>query len=89
MEPTKIKDINIDTLDRAAREWEEEGIGRLARDSIIELGQELREKRVELNRLEAITKIRAMRLHYQHGASKKEVANLLGLELKEVQRWLK
>lgn len=89
MEPIKINDITVDKLDEIAWHLEEDRIAQLARENFIELGEQYRQQRYEFSILEAKTKIRAMRLHHQHGFSVKEIAELLGLELKEVRRWLK
>lgn len=89
MEPIKINDISIDVLDEVERRWEEDRIIGLVRDNFIALGEQYRKARYEFSVLEARVKIRAMRLYHQHGFSKTEIADLLGLELKEVRRWLK
>ena len=89
MEPIKIEDINVDTLDEVAKEWAENRIQQLVRDNFIALGKQYRQQRYEFQVLEAKTKIRALRLYHHYGFSKREIAEMLGLELKEVRRWLK
>lgn len=85
----RVEDITPDTLDEVAAEWEENRIANLVRDSVVKLGYELRSARVEASQAEMRAKIRAMRLYHQHDVPKKEIAELLGLEPREVNRWLK
>jgi len=89
MEPIKIEDINVDTLDDVAREWAENRMEQLVRDNFIKLGKQYRQQRYEFQVLEAKVKIRTLRLYHHYGFSKPEIADMLGLELKEVRRWLK
>jgi len=85
----RIEDITPETLDQVAVEWEENRITNLVRDSVVKLGSELRSARREASHAEVRAKIRAMRLYHQHDVPKKEIAELLGLETREVNRWLK
>jgi len=85
----RVEDITPETLDQVAAEWEENRIANLVRDSVVSLGRELRTARVEASQAEMRAKIRAMRLYHQHDVPKKEIAELLGLETREVNKWLK
>jgi hypothetical protein len=89
MDPIKIENITADTLDEVAREWEENRIEQVVRNNFIKLGDEYRQQRYEFSVLEAKVKIRAMRLYHYHKLSKAEIAEMLGIEVKEVRRWLK
>jgi len=89
MEPIKIENITAETLDEVAWRWEEDRVGQVVRDNFIQMGKQYRQQRYEFSILETKVKIRAMRLHHHHKFSKQEIADLLGLELKEVRRWLK
>lgn len=85
----KLEDITPETLDQVAAEWQEKRLNDLARDSMIKLGRDLRRKRQEQTNVEMKAKIRAMRLYNQHDFTKKEIADLLGVETREVSKWLK
>ena len=85
----RVEDITPETLDQVAAEWEENRITNLVRDSVVKLGYELRLARRDASHAEVRAKIRAMRLYHQHDVPKKEIAELLGLELREVNKWLK
>lgn len=90
MEPiTDLNDITADKLDEVAWEWEENRIHNLVRESVMNLGSQLRKSRMETNHLEVRSKIRALQLHNQHGMDVKEIAWLFGLEVKEIRRWLR
>lgn len=85
----KLEDITIDALNKHDAEKKEIRLKNLAREAVMELGGELQIARTHANRLEAKAKIRAMNLHYQHGFTVEEIAQLLQLEKKEIRRWLK
>lgn len=85
----KLEEITPETLDAVAAEWEEKRLDGLVRDSMIKLGRDLRRKRSEQAQVEMRVKIRAMKLYNQHGFTKREIAELLGVETREVSRWLK
>lgn len=85
----KPEDITIDTLNTYDAEKEETRLKKLTRDAVMQLGEELEVARTHTNRIEARAKIRAMNLHYQHGFTVEEIAELLRLERKEIRRWLK
>mgnify|MGYP001321497131 CR=1 FL=1 len=89
MEPIRVEDITVETLDRVAEQWEEDRIISLVRDSVMQLGRDLRHARQYKNELEARSKIRAMKLYYQYDMPKKEIAWLFGVEVREVTKWLK
>mgnify|MGYP001078578343 CR=1 FL=1 len=85
----KLTDITPETLDQVSWEWEENRIEQLVRDSVVRLGDDLREARAVQDNLELRAKIRAMKLFHQHDMDKKEIANLLGITVREVSKWLK
>jgi len=85
----KLTDITPETLDQVSWEWEENRIEQLVRDSVMRLGDDLRKARAVQDNLELRAKIRAMKLFYQHDMEKKEIANLLGITVREVSKWLK
>lgn len=85
----KPEDITIQALNKNDAEKKETRLKNLARDAVMQLGEELQVARVHANRVEAQAKIRAMNLHYQHGFAVEEIAELLRLERKEIRRWLK
>jgi len=85
----KPEDITIDALNKNDAEKKETRLKNLARDAVMQLGEELQVARIHANRVEAQAKIRAMNLHYQHGFTVEEIAQVLLLEKKEIRRWLK
>lgn len=85
----KLEEITPDNLDLVAAQWEEQRIDGLVRDSMVSLGHELRQKRDEQAQVEMRAKIRAMKLYNQHGFAKREIADLLGVDPREVTKWLK
>lgn len=85
----KLTDITPETLDQVSWEWEENRIDRLLRESLVRLGEELRSARDIQHALEMKAKIRAMKLFYQHDMGKQEIADLLGIKVREVSKWLK
>lgn len=85
----KLTDITPETLDQVSWEWEENRIEQLVRDSVVRLGDDLREARAVQDNLELRAKIRAMKLFHQHDMDKKEIANLFGITVREVSKWLK
>lgn len=89
MKPIQIEEINPDKLDEIAWQWEEQHIENLLRQNVMNLGDEYRRSREYASEIETKCRIRAMRLYYQFKFSKKEIAELFGVEVRVVTRWLK
>jgi len=84
----RLEDITPDTLDQIAAEWNEESIRNLFRDSLIRLGKDLEFARAEANNAEVRAKIRALMLHREFHWGAAEIADMLGLTKREVNKWL-
>lgn len=89
MEAIKLEEITPEKLDQIANEWEESSISDLVSDSVIKLGEQLREARLLFAELDAKARIRAMRLFHFHNFSKRQIADLFGVEIRQVTKWLK
>lgn len=89
MEAIKIEDITPDTLDRIAKQWQEDRIEALLRANMVELGKDLRRARDAAVNAETRAKIRASKLFHQYKMAPKEIAEMLGLHVNEVRAWLK
>lgn len=89
MEAVKVEDINVDTLDQVAKEWEDGRIRQLVRESMIQLGVELNTARGRAINAETRARIRAGKLYVQYEMSPEEIAELLDIKVLEVRRWLK
>lgn len=84
-----LDEITVETLDRVAEQWEEDRIIGLVRSEAMSLGDEFRRARYLHYETEMRVKIRAMKLFYQFDFTKKEIAELFGVETREVGKWLK
>ena len=84
----RLEDITPETLDQIAAEWNEESIRNLFRDPLIRLGRELEFARAEANNAEVRAKIRALMLHREFNWDAAEIADMLGLTKREVNKWL-
>ena len=84
----RLEDITPDTLDQIAAEWNEESIRNFFRDSLIRLGKDLEFARAEANNAEVRAKIRALMLHREFNFDAAEIADMLSLTKKEVNKWL-
>lgn len=85
----KLEDITPESLGEIESRWQEDRISNLVRSSMIELGADLREARQIAADFEIRAKMRAIKLHHQYGFTKKEIAELLGLQVKEINKWLR
>lgn len=85
----RLEDITPESLAEVSRLWDEKRIHDLVRDSMIGLGKELRKTRAAANNVEVRAKIRALKLHNEYEFTKKEIASLLGLDTREINKWLK
>jgi ribosomal protein L29 len=89
MEPVKLYDISPEKLNEIANAWEENSIAELVSSSVIELGKEIQEAKAWLLHLETKAQIRTMRLFHFHNFTKRQIADLFGVELRQVTKWLK
>lgn len=89
MKPVSVEDITVETLDEVAAELNENRILNLTRDEVIQIGEKLRAARKYASDIELRARLRAMKLHFQHGMEPKEIAQLLMLSHWEIKRWLK
>ena len=85
----RVEDINVDTLDQLAREWEEHRLETLVGKSLEALGHELESARVRAQQAEVRAKLRALRLFREFDWSAEAIAETLGLTKREVNKWLK
>ena len=85
----RVEDINVDTLDQLAREWEEHRLETLVGKSLEALGQELEVARARAQQAEVRAKLRALRLFREFDWSPEVIAETLGLTKREVNKWLK
>jgi len=84
----KPEDITLDVLDEVAEEWEQDRLYQLARDEVIQLGHEYARARIAENRLEMQCMIRARKMRML-GFDKREVAQLFGVPVRVVNKWMK
>lgn len=85
----KLKDITVDTLNSYDEEQEQIRIKNLTRESMMLLGEQLREAKQHFETVEVKAKIRTLSLHYQHGFTVEEIAQLLGLDKRKIKSWIK
>lgn len=84
----RLQDITPESLEQVDRAWETSRLRGLTKTELVAIGRNVRLARMNTNHLEIRTKLRVMKC-YQMGFSVEELAELLGLDRKEIRRWVK